>query len=79
METQSKKVEISTSIVLKTIVILVGLWFLFLVRDIIILVFIAVIIAASIDPGVDWLQRKKIPRSAGAMFIYLFLFSVFVF
>ncbi len=76
METQSKKIEISTSIVLKTIVILVGLWFLFLVRDIIILLFIAVIIAASIDPGVDWLQRKKIPRSAGAMLIYVLLFSI---
>ena len=76
MEMQSKKVEISTSIVLKTVVILLGLWFLFLVRDIIILLFIAVIIAASIDPGVDWLQRKKIPRSAGAMLIYVILFSI---
>ena len=76
METQSKKVEISTSIVLKTIVILLGVWFLFLVRDIIILLFIAVIIAASIDPAVDYLQKKKVPRSAGAMLIYVILFSI---
>jgi predicted PurR-regulated permease PerM len=76
METQSKKVEISTSIVLKTIVILLGVWFLFLVRDIIILVFLAVIIASSIDPAVDFLQKKKIPRSAGAMLIYVILFSI---
>ncbi|HRY82795.1 MAG TPA: AI-2E family transporter [Candidatus Moranbacteria bacterium] len=75
MEIEPKKVEISTNIVIKTIVILLGLWFLFLVRDIVILLFIAVIIAASIDPAVDYLQKKKVPRAVGAMLLYAVLFS----
>ena len=77
MDFKNGKIDISTNVVLKTIAILLGLWFLFLVRDVVILLFIAVIIAASIDPAVDYLQKKKrIPRSAGAMLIYVFLFSI---
>lgn len=40
------------------------------------LIFIAVIVAASIDPAVNFLQKKKIPRSAGAFIIYAALFSI---
>jgi predicted PurR-regulated permease PerM len=76
MEFRTGKIDISTNIVVKTIAILLGLWFLFLVRDVVILLFIAVIIAASIDPVVDWLQKKKVSRSVGAMIIYVVLFSV---
>lgn len=76
METNSRKVDISTGIILKTVLILLGLWFLFLVREVVVLLFLAVIIAASIDPVVDFLQKKKIPRSVGAMFIYIILFSI---
>lgn len=77
MEFKTGKIDISTNIVLKTLAILLGLWFLFLVRDIVLLLFIAVIIAASIDPAVDRLQKNKIPRSVGAMIIYIVIFSVF--
>lgn len=69
-------IDISSSIVVKTILIVLGLWFLYLVKDIVLLLFIAVIIAASIDPAVDFLQKKKIPRSAGALMIYLVIFSI---
>ena len=71
-----KKVEISTGIIFKTIIILLGLWFLFLVRDIVLLLFISVIIVASIGPGVSFLQKRKIPRSIGTLLVYLFIFSI---
>ncbi len=70
------KVEISTNFIFKTILILLGFWFLYLVRDIIVLLFLALIIAASIDPAVDWFQKKKIPRSVGASIIYVILFLI---
>ncbi len=70
------KIEISTKSIIKIMaVILVG-WFLYLVRDIIILFFIALIIVSAIDSTVDWLQKKKIPRSVGVSIIYLFLIIV---
>lgn len=71
------KIEISTKTIIKTIIILLSLGFLFLVRDIILLLFISIIIAASMEPAVNFLQKKKIPRIFGTALIYLVLFSVF--
>jgi predicted PurR-regulated permease PerM len=71
-----RKIEISTATIFKTILIILALVFLYMVRDIVLLLFIAVIIAAALDPAVNFLQKKKIPRSAGALMIYLVLFSI---
>lgn len=73
---EARKIEISTSTILKTILILLGLVFLFMVRDIVMLLFIAVIIVAAIDPAVDSMQKKKIPRPIGTLIIYIILLSL---
>jgi predicted PurR-regulated permease PerM len=70
------KIEISTATIIKTVVIILAVWLLYLIRDVIALVFIAVIIVSVIDPLVDWLQRKKMPRVAGVLLAYLSLFIV---
>ncbi len=58
--------------------ILLLLWFLYLVRDILALVFIAVIIVSAIDPIVDWFQKRKIPRSLTVLVVYILFLSIFV-
>jgi predicted PurR-regulated permease PerM len=71
---QKTEIEISTGIVFRTILILLALWFMYLVLDVIALVFIAVIITSAMDPLVDWLQAKKIPRTAGVLGLFFLLF-----
>lgn len=73
---EKNEIEISTSIIFKTILILLAVWFLYLVMDVIAMVFIAVIITSSMDPIVDWLQTKKISRSVGVLGLFLALFLV---
>lgn len=73
---EKRTIDISTGIVFRTILILLALWFLYLVRDVIALLFIALIITSAIDPIVDWMHRKKIPRSAGVLLVYLVIFTV---
>jgi len=73
---QKNEIEISTGIVFRTILILLALWFLYLVLDVIALVFIAVIITSAMDPIVDWLQGKKIPRTAGVLGLFFLLFLI---
>jgi len=63
-------VEISTGIIFRTILILLALWFLYVVRDVIALLFISVLIVALIEPAVNWMQRKKIGRGVGILIIY---------
>jgi predicted PurR-regulated permease PerM len=70
----NKPIEISTGIIIKTLAIIIALLFLYFVRDIITLFFIAVLLSAVIAPMVDRMQIKKIPRWVGILLIYLFLF-----
>ncbi|MBL7155184.1 MAG: AI-2E family transporter, partial [Candidatus Portnoybacteria bacterium] len=69
----SQTINISTSTILRVIFILLALVFLYLIRDILIIVFVAVIIAAAINGPVSWLQKHKVPRLLGVIFIYLLL------
>lgn len=62
--------------VIKIILIFIGFYFLFLIREILAILFVSLIFASAVDPWVDWLQKKKIPRGISIMFIYLIIFSV---
>jgi predicted PurR-regulated permease PerM len=73
---ETTKIEISTNIIFKTILIILGLLFLYLVRDVILLLIISVIVVSAIDPVIDWLQRKKVRRPFGVLFVYLAIFLI---
>ncbi len=81
MEKQSIKLDISTYTILKVIGILVFVFFIFLIREVLILLTISFILAAALEPVVDRLQTKlKFPRWAGVLTIYiLFIAAVFGF
>lgn len=63
--------EISIASVIKIILVLLALWFLYLIKDIVLILFVTIIFAAAIDPWVDYFQRKKIPRTLGIVSIYV--------
>lgn len=70
----NKPIEISAGVIIKTAAVIVALLFLYFVRDIITLFFIAVLFSAVIEPMVNRLQVKKIPRWIGILLIYFVLF-----
>jgi predicted PurR-regulated permease PerM len=72
----NRPIEISSSTILRTIFILLLLWFVYLIWDILILVFLALIIVSAIDPIVDWCQKKRIPRSLAVLVIYILAISI---
>ncbi len=76
---RSININISTSTIIKIILIFLLLYFLFLVKDILIILFIALVFASAVDPYVDWLHKRKIPRGISILFIYLILFIVISF
>jgi len=67
----SQTFNISTSTIFRVILISLGFVFLYLIRDILLIVFISVIIAAGISGPVNWLHRRRVPRLLGVIFIYL--------
>lgn len=71
-----KIIDISTGAIIRTIAIVLSLWFLYLVRDVLALFFLSVILTATLDPAIQWLGKKKFGRSFGIILIYLALFLV---
>lgn len=69
-------VDISTGIIFRTILILLGIWFLYIIRDVVAILFIAVIITAAIEPIVNWMNQKRIPRSLAVSIIYVLIFAI---
>lgn len=68
-------INITAMGVVKIILIFIVFYLLYLVRDILAVLFISLILAAAVDPWVDWMHRKKIPRGAAIIMIYLVMFS----
>ena len=64
-------INITTATIVKTVAILLLLYLAFLVKEVLALVFVALIFASAFDPWVDFLQRHKWPRALSIIMIYL--------
>lgn len=73
---EPQKVHISTDIVWKTVLILLALFFLYIIRDVIVLLFVSVILVSAMEPAVDYFQKKKIPRTLTVSIAYILFLAV---
>ncbi len=67
---QEKIIEISSSSVIKVILIVAFAAALYIVRDVVLVVLLSVIIASSVEPGTQWFLRRGIPRIIAVLLIY---------
>jgi len=77
MSYNSPTLDISVATLLKILAVILGLWFVYLVRDIIAIVFVAIIIAAALSPAIDWCARRRMPRALTIVLIYLAIIAFF--
>ncbi|MBT4089104.1 MAG: AI-2E family transporter, partial [Deltaproteobacteria bacterium] len=79
---QIQTVDISSKSVAKaTIVILAILllaYFLYEIQGLLVLFFISLFFASALDPPVDWLEKRKIPRPVGVLVIMMLFLGLFV-
>jgi len=68
--------EQSTRVILKVFLVLLGLGFLWVIRDIIIILLIAVILASAMDPLVSYFKLKRVPRALTVFIVYVIVFSI---
>ncbi len=77
MEDRQLNISITAGAVVKIIFILVIAWAVFLLRNVVLDVLTAIVIASAIEPGVGGLVRRKVPRILAVISIYLLFFIVF--
>ena len=71
-----KVLDISWGTIFKIAIALFSFYFLYLIRDILILTIFALIFSVLFNPAIDFLQRKKIPRVLAVIFVYLGVFGI---
>jgi predicted PurR-regulated permease PerM len=74
-EKTERVITISYTTLIRVVVVLCILVFLWTVREIVALIFVALVLAAIMMPFVTWLRKYRIPPTLSAMLFYVFLFG----
>lgn len=74
-----KPIEISPKTIALFVLIPLGIYFLWIIKDIIFSLLIGFILMSSLRPGVNWLVSKKVPRSVAVLSVYFLFLFVFIY
>src|SRR4051812_8090776 len=78
MEKDARTINISSVTVLKVLFIALLVWFLFAIREIVLLFIISMIVSAALDPIADFFAKYKIPRGISVLIVYILFLGLFV-
>lgn len=73
---QSLNITISSKTIAKFLIVGALLWFLYMIRDIVAILFVALIVASAFAPWVNLLEKRGIPRGIGIISIYVGMLGV---
>lgn len=76
MKKDITEIRISSWTIIKILLVLAAAWLLYATRDVIAIILVALLLAAIITPAANWFEKKKIPRTVGAIIIYIAIFSI---
>ena len=83
MDSRHSTITITTGTIIRVLLIAMGAWLVYTLRDLVLIVATAVVIASAIEPGVAFLMRRRLPRVLAVVAIYaglvLALASIFFF
>jgi len=78
-EAKKQTINISSGTILRFVLIVLFLVFLYLIRNVIIIFLFALIIASAVTPAVNVLNKIKIPRVIGTLLVFLLFFGIIAF
>ncbi len=70
-------INISTVTLAKVLITGVCLWLIYMLSDVLAILFVATLLSSALSPLVGAMQKKGLPRGLGVLLIYIAIFSVF--
>lgn len=70
--------SITAGSVVKILFVLLGAYFIYLIRDLILVIITSVVIASSIEPGARFLIKRRVPRVIAVILVYLFVIVILI-
>ena len=74
MSQEKRVISISTGTMIRAVLVLFGVWFIYATRALIGVLLVSILLAAALDPIVDWFEKKRIPRSVTVTLLYVLIF-----
>jgi len=68
--------DLSYASIMRVILVLAALVFLYTIRDIVAIIFVAIFLSAAITPWVNWFHVRKIPRALAVLIIYIIALAI---
>jgi predicted PurR-regulated permease PerM len=72
---KAHSVSITTGTIITTLCVLAGVYVLWLLRDLVLLMLTAIVIASAIEPGVMFFIKWRIPRILSVLLVYVLVFG----
>ncbi len=78
MEVPDKNYNISISIgtIIKAVIVILLIYTLFVIKDVVLVIIAAIVLASSIEPMIKWFQKRKFGRVLSAVTSYISILSV---
>lgn len=73
MEYKENSISISLGSIVKLVLVLLFFVFLFVVRDLFLVLLMSIVVASGVEPGTQWFVRRKVPRLFAVIFIYIMI------
>lgn len=77
MKEKIQRIEISHKTIIFVVLFILSLWFLYKIKDILLLLFFSLVLMGAINPTISRLEKLKIPRWLSILAIYLLIISLF--
>ena len=75
---EATTITITPGAVITTILVCVGAWVLYFLRDLVLVLLTAIVIASALEPAINYLRRHKIPRVLAVVLLYLIIIGAFL-
>ncbi|MEK7553041.1 MAG: AI-2E family transporter [Patescibacteria group bacterium] len=69
-------IDITSASIIRVVLWLTLFWFLYYLRDLVLLILLSVVIASAIEPAVRWLGRYRLPRVPAVLVVYVLVFAL---
>lgn len=74
---ERKLIDLSIFSIIKFFLVVIALYFLYIIKDVLAILFVSIILASAVDPWVDRLEKIKFPRWLSILLIYVVLLLIF--
>lgn len=76
MSQEKRVISITTGTMIRAVLVLFGVWFIYATRSLIGVLLVSILLAAILDPIVDWFEKRKIPRAVTVTVLYVLIFLI---